>query len=79
MANIVPNPRVKRSVDGGSLDDLLRYADAVKDKYLHLQGSEVRVKVDEQQQAHVDFIGFPSGTFSETVRLNQPVTITQER
>jgi len=73
--NLVPNPRVARSAEGWSLDDLIHYADAVKDKYLHLKGAEVRVKVTTGQQAVVDFIDFPSGSFSKTVPTNRVLNV----
>src|ERR1051325_649779 len=60
---VVPSPRPAKPLPGEpKLEGLVAYADAVKKKYLNLHGAEVRVKVDEGQQAHVDFINFPSGT-----------------
>ncbi|HEV7922070.1 MAG TPA: tetratricopeptide repeat protein [Thermoanaerobaculia bacterium] len=74
---VVASPRPARPLPGDpQLEGLLSYAEAVKEKYLHLHGAEVRVKVDEAQQAHVDFIGFPSGTFSRVLPLNQALTVT---
>ncbi|MCU1349258.1 MAG: hypothetical protein JWO56_2288 [Acidobacteria bacterium] len=72
------NPRPAKPEPGESwtLPKLLAYGDAVKDKYLHLKGAEVRVRADEQQQAHVDFIGFPGGSFSKTIPMNQALTVT---
>lgn len=73
--NANPRPAPPAPGEDWSLDKLLAYSDAVKDKYLHLKGAEVRVRVDEKQVAHVDFINFPSGTFSQSIAMNQPVTV----
>jgi hypothetical protein len=73
---IDPDPRLVRpSKEDESLEALLRYADAVKDKFLQLRAAEVRVKVDAEGRAHVDFIGFPEGSFSRTVATNQVVEL----
>jgi uncharacterized protein DUF4331 len=70
------HPRVAfEAVDG--LDGLLRYFDAVKDKYLvGFHPMEIRVRVNPQQQVKVDFINFPVGTFSEIVPTNSVQSIT---
>src|ERR1051325_598686 len=74
---VVASPRPAKPLPGEpKLEGLVAYADAVKKKYLNLHGAEVRVKVDEGQQAHVDFINFPSGTFSKVLPLNQAQTVT---
>ena len=66
-----PNPRAAKPLgEDQSLDGWLKYAEAVKDKYLDLKAAEVRVKVDQTNRATVDFIGFPSGTFSRVVDTN---------
>jgi tetratricopeptide (TPR) repeat protein len=73
---VLANPRpAKDNVDESKIEGLLHYAEAVKKKYLNLHGAEVRVKVDDAQMAHVDFIGFPSGTFSKVLALNQVHTV----
>ncbi|HKO58693.1 MAG TPA: tetratricopeptide repeat protein [Thermoanaerobaculia bacterium] len=73
---VLANPRpAKPAPDESKVEGLLAYADAVKKKYLRLRGAEVRVKVDEAQQAHVDFIGFPSGNFSKVLPLNEVQTV----
>lgn len=43
-----------------SLEAFLKYAEAIKDKYLKLKASEIRVTFDRQNRAKVDFIDFPS-------------------
>lgn len=61
--------------DDRSLESLLKYFDAVKDKYLHLKAAEVRVKVGQDGRAKVDFIDFPGGSFSQTIDTNKAVTV----
>ncbi|MHA3771705.1 DUF4331 family protein [Verrucomicrobiota bacterium sgz303538] len=71
-----PNPRVAPPLkDDQSLEAMIKYFDAVKDKYLNLKAAEVRVKVDKDQRAHVDFIDFPGATFSKTLNTNQVQTV----
>lgn len=75
--HINANPRPAPPAPGESwdLDKLLAYGKAVEKKYLHLKGGEVRVCVDEAQMAHVDFINFPGGNFSQTIAMNQSLTL----
>ena len=61
--------------DDHSPESLLKYFDAVKDKYLHLKAAEVRVKVGQDGRAKVDFIDFPGGSFSQTIDTNKAVTV----
>jgi hypothetical protein len=61
--------------DDHSLESLLKYFDALKEKYLHLKAAEVRVKVGQDGRATVDFIDFPGGSFSQTIDSNKPVTV----
>lgn len=73
---IDPDPRATSPIGKDpSLDDLLAYADAVKAKYLTIKASEVRVTVDGEGRADVDFIGFPTGTFSKSLATNEVVTV----
>lgn len=59
-----------------TLDSLLQYIEAVKDKYTGaLKASEIRVHVDEQQRATVKFFNFPEGSFSVTVDTNRVINI----
>ncbi|HVT57811.1 MAG TPA: DUF4331 family protein [Thermoanaerobaculia bacterium] len=70
------DPRVTAPARGDqSLDAWLRYAEAVKAKYLNLKAAEIRVTVDASSRAHVAFIDFPGGSFSRTVDANKNVTI----
>jgi Domain of unknown function (DUF4331) len=70
------DPRASKPLPGeGSLDGLLQYAKAIDDRYLKLKAAEVRVKVDAQQRAHVDFIGFSGGSFSKVVETNKTLTL----
>lgn len=73
---IDPDPRTAHPLPGeGSLDGLLQYAKAIDDRYLKLQAAEVRVKVDAEQKAYVDFLGFPGGSFSQVVETNRALTL----
>ena len=69
---IAAHPRVDLPSEGErSLETLLRYFDAVKDKYLvELHASEIRVTVDQDNRARVDFKDFPGGSFSTVVDTN---------
>ena len=74
---ISPGQRLSSSFKGDpGLTDYLTHLLAIKDKYVALAPAEVRVVVDANHQAHVDFIGFPSGSFSRTIALNTAATIT---
>jgi hypothetical protein len=71
-----PDPRAAPPMgDDPSLDDLVRYADAVKDKYLKLEASEVRVTVGADGRATVSFIDFPGGSFVEEIATNDVATL----
>ena len=59
-----------------SLESVLGYFEAVKDKYLgELSPAEVRVTLNADQTALVRFIGFPCGNFSSSVELNKTLVI----
>ncbi|HVF90628.1 MAG TPA: hypothetical protein VNH22_11220 [Blastocatellia bacterium] len=70
-------PRVARPLkDDLSLKGLLKYFDTLKDKYLGpLKASEIRVTVDRNNRATVNFINFPGGSFSAVVDTNRVLTI----
>ena len=70
-------PRVVPPAEGDhSLGALVKYFDAIKDKYLHeLRPSEIRVTVEQTGQAKVNFINFPGGSFSTAVDTNKVVTL----
>lgn len=71
-----PNPRVVAPMgEDHSLSALLKYFDALKDKYLRLKPSEVRVRFDQNNRAKVDFIDFPGGPISQTIDTNTVVKI----
>ncbi len=74
---ISPDPRVVRpDKEDHSLKSLLRYFDAVKEKYLGAsKASEIRVTVDDSQRATVKFINFLEGSFSTVIELNNVLTI----
>jgi hypothetical protein len=72
---IAAHPRVVRQ-DDHSLEGLLAYIDAVRQKYLgELKTSEVRVTVDAQQKATVRFMDFPGGSFTTTIDTNRVTQI----
>lgn len=69
-------PRVVRPASEHSLESLLEYFDAVKEKYIgNFRPSEIRVTVDESGSAAVRFINFPGGSFSVAVDTNQVLDI----
>ena len=71
-----PDPRVAPPLkDDHSLEAFLAYADAIKDKYLERKASEIRVTFDQANRAKVDFIDFPSGSFSKVIETNAVQTI----
>src|SRR6266567_4006825 len=74
---IAAHPRVARpSKDDRSLEALLKYFDAVREKYFgELKASEIRVTVDQANLAKVEFINFPGGSFSTVVDTNKVLTI----
>lgn len=70
---IAAHPRVAAPAQGDfSLEALLKYFDAIKDKYLgELKTAEIRVTISPDQRATVKFIGFPEGSFSIQMELNK--------
>lgn len=74
---IAPDARVMRQKDEDqTLEGLLKYVEGIKHKYESiLHPFEVRVRVDESQKAHVRFINFPGGSFSQIIELNQTVDL----
>ncbi len=74
---IAAHPRVDLpSEDERTLETLLRYFDAVKDKYLvELHASEIRITVDQDNRARVVFKDFPGGSFSTVVDTNEVLTM----
>ncbi len=74
---IAPDERVKRPAkEDHNLGGLLKYFDGLKDKYLStLRASEVRVTVDERNRAHIRFVNFSGGSFSQVIDTNSNVTL----
>jgi len=74
---IAAHPRVDApSEDERSLETLLGYFDAVKDKYLvELHAAEIRVTFDQDNRALVVFKDFPGGNFQAAVDTNETQTI----
>jgi hypothetical protein len=69
---VTSEPRVALAhADAVSLESVLAYFDAVKDKYLgNFKPCEIRVIPLPGQRATVKFIGFPCGDFTTVVALN---------
>ena len=70
-----PDSRITKSFDDQTLDGILDYAGSVKDKYVRLKASEIRVSFNGRNQAKVDFLGFPGGDFSEVIEANKVLII----
>ncbi len=71
--NFDPDPRADSSLgEEPSLEAMLK---AIEKKYLELKPSEVRVTFNKQNQAKVNFINFPGGSFSKVVDTNKVMTI----
>lgn len=68
-------PRHSITLDENSLEGIKKYVDGIKDKYLHLKAAEIRVTFSNKNRAKVDFIGFPSGDFSQVVETNENLVI----
>jgi hypothetical protein len=66
-----PDPRTGPAMaDEYSLSAIFQYAKAVGKKYLDFKPSEVRVTFNKQNQAKIDFIDFPGGSFSKVIQTN---------
>ena len=74
---ITPGRRVARnSRSGETLEAMLKYLDAVKEKYFGiLTPSEVRVTVSDQGRATLRFSNFPGGSFAAEIDVNQSVVL----
>jgi hypothetical protein len=72
---IKADPRVAHN-EVVDLVSFLQYADAVTKRYITANPAEIRVTVNEAQQANVRFIGFPGGGFAQTIATNRPATVT---
>lgn len=74
---VSPDPRVVGlSKDEHTLKGLLRYFDAIKERFLGpSRASEIRVTVDQSQRATVKFIDFPATSFSTVIDTNKVTSI----
>jgi len=73
---ISPNPRLAPPLKGQvTLDSLLSYFDAVRKKYFGLKPAEVRVTVDEDRHAKIQFLRFPGGDFTRVIETNKTETV----
>jgi hypothetical protein len=76
--HVTAQPRVVWPARGEqTLDSLVAYFDAVKDRYFgQLTSAEIRVTVDQAQRATISFSNFVGGSLSATVDTNQGATLT---
>src|SRR5262249_36784622 len=66
-----PAPRVvPPAASDESVAAMLRYFDAIRDKYLHANPDEVRVTVDADGRATVKLLGFPGGDIVQQIPTN---------
>ncbi|MEO8256702.1 MAG: DUF4331 family protein [Acidobacteriota bacterium] len=73
---VAPNPRVAPPLSGDrSLTGVLDYFDAVKNKYLRLKPSEIRVRFESPTRARIDFIDFPSGSTTQVIEVDSARTL----
>ena len=73
---ISPNPRIAPPLKNDtSLESVLEYFKAIKGKYLGLKPAEVRVTVAQNNQAKVELLRFPGGSFTKVVATNKSETI----
>jgi hypothetical protein len=74
---LTSHPRVAwPDADEVSLESVLRYFEAVKNKYLgELKTAEIRVTVETASRVTVKFLGFACGNFSTVVEVNKVVAI----
>jgi hypothetical protein len=73
---ISPNPRPAPPLKGhATLPALFSYFDAVTKKYFNLKPAEVRVTVDENKHAHIQFLRFPGGNFDKVIETNKAETV----
>lgn len=68
------DPRVVLDVEP-SLQGVVAYSEGVKDKYFHQEAAEIRVSFNDRNQAKVDFIDFPGGSFSRVLDTNRVLNI----
>lgn len=69
-------PRVVGPGPDHSLEALLEYFEALKEKYLgELRPSEIRVTIDQNNRATIRFINFPGASFSTVVDTNKVLNI----
>ena len=74
---IAPDQRVQRPAkEDHSLNGLLEYFGGLKNKYASiLKTAEVRVRVDENNRAHVRFFNFHGGSFSADIETNKVIDL----
>jgi hypothetical protein len=73
---IAPTPRdAPQLKDDDGPEVVLKYFEVIKSKYVSLKPAEVRVTVDKDGRAKINFIGFPAGGFVKVIDTNKVTTI----
>jgi hypothetical protein len=74
---IAPDERVQRSSkEDWNLENLVTYLDGLREKFTSvLKTGEIRVRVDENQRAHMRFFNFAGGTFDTLIDTNKVVEV----
>ena len=73
---VAPTPRGSPQLkDDDGLEVVLKYFEAIKNKYVSLKPAEIRVTVDREGRAKMNFIGFPGGGFVKVIDTNKVTAI----
>src|ERR687887_788673 len=73
---VAPTPREAPALeDDAGLEVVLKYFEAIKNKYVSLKPAEIRVTVDKEGRAKMNFIGFPGGGFVKIINTNKVTAI----
>ena len=73
---VSPSPRVAPQLkDDDGLEVVLKYFEAIKTRYASLKPEEIRVTVDKDGRAKINFIGFPGGSFVKVIDTNKVTPI----
>jgi hypothetical protein len=73
---VAPTPREAPALeDDAGLEVVLKYFEAIKNKYVSLKPAEIRVTVDKEGRAKMNFIGFPGGGFVKVIDTNKVTAI----
>ena len=73
---VAPTPREAPALeDDAGLEVVLKYFEAIKNKYVSLKPAEIRVTVDKEGRAKMNFIGSPGGGFVKVIDTNKVTAI----